>query len=266
VIRAEIDWRRAGVQRPLSTAQLGSLYRHYLPENLDPSDELFAAGLKWAREPLPNTEIALLRKAGDGSGGYEPYDLAVEVASREWAGVDERVLARIVSLAEPQDCFQMASVAFDADNSALALKLLGMAERSDDRRLSATSAFNTGVLLARGSDLAGAEAAYHRADVGGGMRGAFNLGQLLRQRDELVEAEEAYRRADERGSPEGAVNLGFLLEQRGELVEAEEAYRRADERGSRKGASNLGRLRAARGDPRAKAAIERAEERRRVAR
>jgi hypothetical protein len=265
VIRAAIDWRRAGVQRPLSVEQLGLLYRHYLPDDLDPGDELFAAGLRWAREPLANTAIALLRRAGDGSGGYEPYDLAVEMVSMEWPAVDAQVLARIVDLAEPQDCFQMAGVAFDAQNPALALELLGRAEGSADRRLAATSAFNIGVLLAHGNDLAGAEAAYRRSDESGGMRGAFNLGQLLRQRGELAEAEAAYRRADERGSPEGAVNLGFLLEQRGELAGAEAAYRRADERSSHKGASNLARLLVQREDNSgARDALERAEVRSRV--
>jgi hypothetical protein len=265
VVRAAIDWRRAGAQRPLSPGQLDSLYRHYLPDDLDPSDELFSAGLRWAREPLPNTEIALLRRAADGDGGYEPYDLAVEVACKEWPSVNEPALAQIVDLAEPRDCFQMASTAFDADDVALALELLALAEGSQDRQLSATSAFNIGVLRARAGDLPGAEDAYRRADERGGLRGAFNLGQLLRKRGELAGAEEAFRRADRRGSPEGAVNLGFLLEQRGELAGAEEAYRRADRRGSRKGARNLARLLAGREDPSgAEAALERAQERRRV--
>jgi tetratricopeptide (TPR) repeat protein len=245
VARAAIDWRRAGAQRALSAEELASLYVHYLPEDLDPDDETFAAGLRWARESLPNTAIALLRRAADGRGGYEPYDLAVEVASREWPAVDEPAIGRIVSLAEPRDCFAMAGVAFDAENAALALELLSRAERSEDHGLAATSAFNTGVLLARGEDQAGAEAAYRRADAAGGMRGAYNLGQLLRHRGELAEAEAVYSRADARGSPEGAVNLGVLLERRGELAEAEAAYRRAEERGSAKGTRNLARLLAA---------------------
>ncbi|HWY18958.1 MAG TPA: tetratricopeptide repeat protein [Solirubrobacteraceae bacterium] len=265
VVRAAIDWRRAGVQRPLSADQLDALYRHYLPDHLDPSEELFSVGLKWAREPLPNTQIALLCRAADGNGGYEPYDLAVEVASSAWPAVNERALTQIVSLAEPHDCFQMASTAFDAGKVASALELLALAERSDDRQLSATSAFNTGVLLARTDDLRGAEDAYRRADDRGGLRGAFNLGQLLRKRGDLAGAEEAYRRADQRGSPQGAVNLGVLLERRGELAGAEEAYRRADQRGSRKGASNLARLLAGRDDQSGtQPALARAEERRRV--
>jgi cellulose synthase operon protein C len=249
VVRAAIDWRRAGAQRPLRVDQLETLYRHYLPGDLDPSDDLFTAGLKWAREPLPRTEIALLRRSAEDSVGYEPYDLAVELAYKEWPGVQEQAMAQIVAVAEPQDCFQMAGSAFDTGNTALALDLLHRAERSEDRRLSATSAFNTGVLLAQVGDLPEAEIAYRRADERGSQRGAFNLGQILRHRGESRDAEAAYRRADERGSPEGAVNLGFLLEQREDLDGAEAAYRRAVERGNRKGVANLERLLVGRGDP-----------------
>jgi Tetratricopeptide repeat len=240
LVRAAIDWRRAGAQRPLRTGELQVLYQRYLPDELDQSDELFERGLRWAREPLPGTRIALLgRTVG---GGYEPYDLAVQVASTIWPPPTGCVLERIASIAEPTDCFQMAGAAFEATNRSLALDLLARAEHAHDRRLTATSAYNIGVLLADSGDIAGAEAAYRRADERGSQRAAFNLGQMLKARGDLTSAEAAYRRADERGSPEAAVNLGVLLEQRGALACAQAAYRRAQERGSRKGAANLTRL------------------------
>jgi hypothetical protein len=241
IVRAAIDWRRAGAQRPLSAEQLQVLYRHYLPGDVDPSQAEFATGLKWACEPLPSIRISLMRLALDATG-YEPYDLAVEVACAEWPSLTAEALARIVDIAEPLDCFQMARTAVDSGHHALALELLSRAELADDQRLSGTSAFNTGLLLADAGDLRAAEVAYRRAAERGSLRGAFNLGQLLRHRGDTHGAESAYRRADERGSPEGAVNLGVLLERRGDLVGAESAYRRGHERGSRKGLRNLERL------------------------
>jgi len=254
VIRAAIDWRRAGAQRPLRAQELQALYQDYLPEDLDPGEELFASGLRWAREPLPDTQIALLRKAKGCDApqrdtqqnardrAFEPYDLAVEVARTEWPAVSDQALASLLTVAEPQDFFQMAGTAFDAGNAPLALDLLERAERSEDRALQATSAYDIGVLRAHIGDLSGAEAAYRRADERGSQRGAFNLGQLLRQRGDLPGAEVAYRRADERGSAEGAVNLGALLEQSGDVVGAEAAYGRAQQRGNQRGARNLQRL------------------------
>jgi tetratricopeptide (TPR) repeat protein len=265
IVRAMIDWRRAGAQRPLSADRLQLLYQHYLPDGLDPDQAIFASGLKWACKPLPSIRISLVRSAL-GATGYEPYDLAVEVASAEWAGLTDETLARIISVAEPLDCFQMAHTAFDAANSPLALDLLARAELSEDRRLSATSAFNAGVLLAEADDMGAAEGAYRRADARGSRRGAFNLGQMLRHGGDLKGAEVAYQKADERGSAEGAVNLGVLLERRGDLAGAEAAYRRSQQRGGRKGANNLERLlaeRAQQSEPRS--VLDRVEERRRVA-
>ena len=242
VIRAAIDWRRAGALLPLSEYQLNRLYRHYLPDDLDPSDEVFKAGLRWARAPLPATEIALLRHASGESDRYEPYDLVTQLAATEWPIIDTRVLAEIVNLADPLDCFRMATAAYDAGESQFALGLLARAAATEDRRLSAIAEFNIGALHAERSDMAGAEAAYRRADELGSQRGAYNLGQLLRHRGALDDAESAYRRADERGSPEGAVNLGVLREQRGDFAGALAAYRRSRARGNNKASRNLALL------------------------
>jgi Flp pilus assembly protein TadD len=95
----------------------------------------------------------------------------------------------------------------------------------------ATAEFELGWTLAETDDLAGAEAAFLRADRLGHPAGATNLGVLLEQRGDLVGAEAAYRRADERGDATGAFNLGSLLAQQGDLVAAQSAFERADERG-----------------------------------
>ena len=69
-------------------------------------------------------------------------------------------------------------------------------------------------------DLAGAEAAYRRADERGESVGAMNLGALLEEHGDLAGAEAAYRRADELGHADGARCLAALLEQRGDLAGA----------------------------------------------
>ena len=89
------------------------------------------------------------------------------------------------------------------------------------------------------ADLAGAEAAYRRAEERGDAAAAVNLGVLLEQNGDLAGAEAAYRRADERGSADGAFNLGSLLAERGYLTAAAAAFRRADERGDTAAAVNL---------------------------
>jgi peptidoglycan hydrolase-like protein with peptidoglycan-binding domain len=126
----------------------------------------------------------------------------------------------------------------------------------------AGDAFAQGLAHEQDSDVAGAEAAYRRADQRGHAAAASNLGVLLEERGDLRGAEAAYRRADERGDPNGAFNRGVLLERQRDVSGAEAAYRRADQRGHAAAASNLGVLLEERGDlPGAEAAYRRADER-----
>ena len=50
---------------------------------------------------------------------------------------------------------------------------------------------------------------------------ASSLGVLLEQRGDLAGAEAAYRRADERGDAVGAFNLAAMLAERNDTAEAE---------------------------------------------
>jgi peptidoglycan hydrolase-like protein with peptidoglycan-binding domain/tetratricopeptide (TPR) repeat protein len=126
----------------------------------------------------------------------------------------------------------------------------------------AGDAFDLGLLLEEKGNLAGAQAAYHRAEENGHGPAASNLGVLLHERGASSEAEAAYCRADEYGDATGAFNLGVLLQERGAVAEAESAYRRAEQRGYAAAASNLGVLLEERGAPtEAEAAYRRADER-----
>jgi tetratricopeptide (TPR) repeat protein len=116
-------------------------------------------------------------------------------------------------------------------NSAIAGSPDGRASETLERPAAPGAAFRLGVLLEEQNDLAGAEAAYRRADLQGHAAAASNLGVLLERRGDLRSAKAAYRRADERGDPNGAFNLAVLLEEQNELTAAQAAYRRADQRG-----------------------------------
>ena len=125
-----------------------------------------------------------------------------------------------------------------------------------------SAVFDLGVDLEANNDLAGAEAAYCRADELGHGAAASNLGVLLEAKGDRTGADAAYRRADERGEPNGAFNLAVLLETNDDLAGAAAAYRRADELGHGAAASNLGVLLEAKGDRTgAEAAYRRADER-----
>ena len=74
------------------------------------------------------------------------------------------------------------------------------AYRRADERGDADGAFELAMLSARGKKLAEAEDAFARADRRGHPAAAYNLGVLqLEQRGDIAGAVAAYQRADERG-------------------------------------------------------------------
>lgn len=108
----------------------------------------------------------------------------------------------------------------------------GRAARALDRRPSTTNliagAWRYGMTLKQGGELAGAQAAFCRADQRGDKSGSVSLGNLLVQHGDLAAAESAYRRrAADRGHPMGAKNLAVLLEKRGDYKGALAALERA---------------------------------------
>ena len=84
VIQAAIDWRRIGVSRPVSRPVLWNLFRSYLAEvtpHLEPGDDMFAAGLRWASDPLVGT-IALLTTVDPArdAATYRAFDYVLACA------------------------------------------------------------------------------------------------------------------------------------------------------------------------------------------
>jgi TPR repeat protein len=94
---------------------------------------------------------------------------------------------------------------------------------------------------ARGPDATGLadfeELAYRRADQSG--TGAFNLGVMLHEQGDVAGAMAAYERAERRGDPDAAFNLGVLLYETGDLEGAEASWRRSVEHGHTRAAANL---------------------------
>jgi tetratricopeptide (TPR) repeat protein len=91
--------------------------------------------------------------------------------------------------------------------------------------------FRHAVALEEQGELAGAVAAYQRADQLGHRTAASYLGVLLEQHGDRAAAEACYRRADERGDAVGAFNLAVLLGEQGDHLGAVEAYERAHQLG-----------------------------------
>jgi tetratricopeptide (TPR) repeat protein len=105
-----------------------------------------------------------------------------------------------------------------------------------------------GLSLESRGDLAGAEAAFRRADAAGHPGGSYGLGRLYFVRGDIPAAIAVLRRCDQLGSGDGSYNLAVLLKETGDQAGAETAFRRAGERGNPGGWSGYGKELEARGD------------------
>ena len=122
VIQAAIDWRRIGVSRPMSRQVLYDLFRSYLAEvtpHLEPDEERFAEGLRWASAPLIGT-IALLATVdrtrtaatyrafdyalacADGQGPFQPMPIAASAWDVAIASLDADELLVVTQAAVAQ--------------------------------------------------------------------------------------------------------------------------------------------------------------------
>jgi tetratricopeptide (TPR) repeat protein len=249
IVRAALDWVRAGTSTPVGGEALRSLWPHYL-EGGEPSEEGFARGLDWALAPGPTSVAPLLAVPATGEADgreseavYEPHPLVLSYEDPEPAReIDPNVWDQILALADDRTALSLGMAAVQRKNLTQAAKAFMQAESSPLTEIAGAAGAETGKLLLDAGLTADAEAAFVYADEHGDAEGAAKLAQLLEERGDLTGAEEALRHADERGHSTAAVQLGRLRESQNDLDGAIAAYRRADERSDVQGTIALARL------------------------
>jgi tetratricopeptide (TPR) repeat protein len=245
LVRAAIDWRRAGLTRPIRHSELRALYPEYLSSvraGLEPSEDLYDGGLAWACEPVAS-HVALLEKMNLGEEhGFVAFDYLVALSDGQHAYPRRDVLPAmwdfVVGSLSEEEVEPAGFTAYLRNDLAVAERIWRkVAGGSSD--YSAQAAFNLGALLEERGDAEGAEAAYQHAIDSGYPDEApiaeVNLGVLLQKRGDAEGAQAAYQHAIDSGhsdvAPRAALNLGLLLEERGETEGARTAYQRAIDSG-----------------------------------
>ncbi len=259
-----VDWHRCGIIDPIPRALLREAYEEYLPESADPSDEAFAKGLKWAREPLYSS-VALI----SGRDEFRAYDHIVSYVERDLGNEIKRgAWQHFQRAASDEHAFDLANTAYKLSEgdpaspwTELAEQAIRQAAGSDDPDLVASANFNLSVLLQERDDKEGTEEALHRAEEAGHGGASMQLARIYSERDDEAAERDSLRRAEEAGYPEAPLNLGVLLRKQGKMREAMDAFRRAEEAGNENAPAYIGILLEEEGDWRsAEAAYRRAEE------
>ena len=241
LVQATIDWRRAGLSRPIEDAELRELYPKYLQSiraGLEPSDDLYKGGLAWACEPLVS-HVALLEKVTLGAEhGFVAFDYLVALLDGQHSYPRQGVLPVIwdfvIDSLAADEAMSAGVTAYLRNDLAGAEHIWRTIAGGTSAHL-AEAALNLGILLEKQGDLEGAREAYQRAIDSEHPEYApaatSNLGVLLGEQGDLEGAREAYQRAVDSEHPESApmaaLNLGVQLGEQGDLEGAREAYQRA---------------------------------------
>jgi tetratricopeptide (TPR) repeat protein len=238
VVLAAVDWRWAGLERPITRADLAALLPLYL-ERLRPLVPLETGDLEraisWATEPVGRTAALLV--SDPLTGTFRVADSIVYYVERREGGFspDPRVWDYLLTHhASLEDVMDIGFRAYTRNDYAAAKMAFQRVANSGHADLSPRAAVVLGVLVAEQGDLIGAAAAYQQAIDSGHAEQApiarLSLAALTEPQN-AAGALAAYRQAIDSGHPDAApraaLNLGVLLEEQGDHAGALAAYRQA---------------------------------------
>lgn len=230
VIRAALDWQRAGATRPIIYDELFDLAVPYLQDvdvGLDLTAEVFEDGLTWTRTPVVSS-AALLTRVEGGEDGFRVFPRLLEWAqtparggeadgvgpSGEFAPIPDRPIPGSMMLnenpvppgtwdfvlrhARAGDYLSIATAAIQADQSTIADQAIARAA-AEQGPAGALASIIQGNLLQTRKAIDLAAAAYERAADSRYREpasvAAFELGRLHSRNDRPESAKEMYRKA-----------------------------------------------------------------------
>lgn len=173
VVVAALDWRRAGLSRPITEAELQELYALCL-ERFSPlseaNDEDYQGGLAWACEPLVSRAALLTRATNGRSKTFEIFDYVRDWSDGAGGDVDQSLRAVpqtiwrfVISWAVPTEAYAVGVAAYIRANLDAATNALTKAANSDDSNVAPKAAYALGWLLAEQGEVERAEEYYQRA-------------------------------------------------------------------------------------------------------
>jgi tetratricopeptide (TPR) repeat protein len=240
LVRAAIDWRRAGLSRPIRDSELRALYPEYLSSirvGLEPSNDLYKDAVTWACEPLVSQVALLERVSGGAEHEFLAFDYLVALLDGQRSYSRRDILPAIwnfiiESLSEEE--------AVPSGYTAYLRNDLAIAERiwrtfaSGSSTDSAIAAIDLGNLLDEQGDAEGARRLYQRAIDSNHPEAvalaARNLGEMLREQGDTEGARAAYQKAIDSNHPEhasvAALLLGLMLQDQGDTEGARSTLQR----------------------------------------
>jgi hypothetical protein len=249
IVQAATDWRRCGLTRPVSAADLAKMCPVYLDEPyvLDSDSEQFIQGLDWATEQIYGVSSLLAKR----STGYEVFDYILDYVDHERQDtIPPAVWDVILGLVDdPADFLSLAISSHDEyeegnDRTRREFAELAYRKAADDLPgiVGLAAATNLGSLFAGVGQRGPAEDWWTKAAEAGFAPAAYVLAESFHSRRNISKSEHWYRVAADQGFIPAMHDLGVVLHKRGEDNEAELWLRRAAEAGDVASAADLGYL------------------------
>jgi len=243
IVVAALDWRRAGLIRPITRDDLWALYRDYLDfyyPLAEVAPDSFERGLQWATRPLRTRAALLMPYSDDNKVGFAIFDavrdwvdaalIASLVPSEDqgradgWssgADVDPRLIqvrpsvwSYVIPRAEPAEQFSIGFAAYTRGASEPAEEAWRAVVASASSDVSAVAALSLGMILRETQWQEAEHFLRLAADVKSvplSPRASYYLGGLLAHHGKPIEAEREYRRALEGGDADWALLAAFAL-------------------------------------------------------
>ena len=214
LVQAAIDWRRAGLNRPISDSELRELYPKYLPSvrvGLEPSDDLYNGGLKWACKPVVS-QVALLEKVSVGAvHGFVAFDYLVALLDGQLAysprDVQPVIWDFVIDSLSDEEIMPAGLTAY-LRNDIEAAERVWRTVAGGSSTHSGEAAFNLGLMLSEQGDIEGARAAFQVAIDSDHPEAAptvaNNLGVMLSEQGDTEGARAAFQVAIDSGHSEAA--------------------------------------------------------------
>jgi non-ribosomal peptide synthetase-like protein len=225
MVQAAVDWRRAGMARPIAERELRQLCRRYLEAmHVDPpaDSRSYRNGLAWACEPVA-PGIALLHRADPRrSGTFVASDHIVALADQKAGALGREVAAAAwdvaVAAATPEEAVRVGFCAYTRGNHEVAAAAWSRAGASGHAEAAPLAALQLGLLRRQLGDVDGAAAAFEQASRSRHAHAAalasLNLGLLRKRLGDAEGAAAAFEQAAASGHPDAAplasLNLRLL--------------------------------------------------------
>jgi hypothetical protein len=233
MVRAAVDLRRAGLDRPVTPADLEVLCRPYwdrLEPYREPRAQELEDGIKWATRVEHRTAGLLVRDRGSADQ-LRPADYIVEFVEKHGLEVPSEMLAMVLDRVSPPEANRIAFTAYSRGDQAGASAAWQRVANSAEVTAAADAKYNLGLLAVLDQRYADADRLMSDViDLGGPLLfpAALHRGQAQERRRLWSAAEASYRTAldasDREVSAAAANLLGSLFERLRRPDEAEASY------------------------------------------